>query len=85
MLVLARRLNQSFMVGDDIEIVVVDIRGDQVKLGIKAPKDVSIYRKEVYDEIQKENLEAGKEPIDKQTIKNLGALLPKKKREDEET
>lgn len=79
MLVLARRLNQSFMVGDNIEIVIVEIRGDQVKIGIKAPKDVSIYRKEVYEEIQKENLAAGRQKIEKDTLKDLGKFIPKKK------
>lgn len=77
MLVLARRLNQSFMIGDQIEIVVVDIRGDQVKLGIKAPRDVSIFRKEVYEEIQKENVTAGKQDLDQKTLQNLGNLFKK--------
>jgi carbon storage regulator len=59
MLVLARRLNESIMIGDDIEVVVIDIKGDQVKLGIRAPKRVSVHRKEIYDEIKKENIAAG--------------------------
>jgi len=58
MLVLGRKLNQSIIVGDNVEIVIVDIRKDQVKLGIKAPKDVAIYRKEIYDEIRDENIRA---------------------------
>jgi carbon storage regulator len=58
MLVLARRLNESIMIGDDVEIVVIDIKGDQVKLGIKAPKKITVHRKEVYDEIRKENIAA---------------------------
>jgi carbon storage regulator len=58
MLVLARRLNESIMIGDDIEVVVIDIKGDQVKLGIRAPKRVSVHRKEIYDEIKKENIAA---------------------------
>ncbi len=43
------------MIGDDIEVVVVDIRGDKVRLGITAPKKISVHRKEVYDQIQREN------------------------------
>jgi carbon storage regulator len=43
------------MIGDDIEVVVVDIRGDKVRLGITAPKDISVHRKEVYDQIKREN------------------------------
>jgi carbon storage regulator len=46
------------MIGDSIEISVVDIKGDQVKLGIRAPKKVKVYRKEVYENIQRENREA---------------------------
>lgn len=46
------------MIGDSIEISVVDIKGDQVKLGIRAPQKVKVYRKEVYENIQKENREA---------------------------
>ena len=60
MLILTRKLNESIMIGDQIEISIVDIRGDQVKLGIKAPKNIKVYRQEVYRAIQKENIEAVK-------------------------
>lgn len=55
MLVLARHLNESIMIGDDIEIVVVSVQHDQVKLGIRAPRSVAVHRKEVFEEIQREN------------------------------
>jgi carbon storage regulator len=55
MLILARRIGESIMVGDQVEISVVDIKGDQVKLGIKAPTQVKVYRREVYAAIQEEN------------------------------
>lgn len=55
MLVLSRQRDQVIMIGDDIEIVVVDIRGDKVRLGITAPKSISVHRKEVYDQIKREN------------------------------
>lgn len=58
MLVLARKVNESLMLGDDIEIVVVEIKGDQVKLGIKAPRSVQVHRKEIYMEIRAENIKA---------------------------
>ena len=61
MLVLSRKINQSIVIGDNIEIMLVDIRGDQIKLGINAPKNVRIFRKEVYEEIESQNLEASKE------------------------
>lgn len=54
MLVLSRTRDQSIMIGDDIEIMVVDIQGDKVKLGITAPDEVSVHRREVFTEIMKE-------------------------------
>mgnify|MGYP000856167727 FL=1 len=58
MLVLTRKVDQSIMIGDHIRVVIVDIRGDQVKVGIEAPKDISVHRQEVYQEIQEENRRA---------------------------
>jgi len=55
MLVLARRVNDSIVIGDNVEIVVVEVKGDQVKLGVKAPKEVKVFRGEIYAEIQNEN------------------------------
>lgn len=70
MLALARKSNESIMLGNDIEITVLEIKGDQVKLGIKAPKSVPIYRKEIYLQIQKENRQAVRE-VDVEAVKNL--------------
>lgn len=58
MLVLSRRKDESIVIGDNIHVTVVDIRGDAVRLGITAPKDIPVYRKEIYEAIQRENLEA---------------------------
>ena len=55
MLVLSRKKNESVVINDNITIVVVEIRGDKVRLGIEAPKDVAVHRKEIYDAIQKSN------------------------------
>lgn len=55
MLVLSRQRDQTIMIGDDIEITVVDIRGDKVRLGINAPNEVPVHRKEVYEAIKREN------------------------------
>lgn len=60
MLVLTRKINEKIIIGDDIEIVLVDIGKDQVKIGINAPRSVKVHRWEVYEEIQKENREAAK-------------------------
>jgi carbon storage regulator len=58
MLVLTRKLYQSIVIGDGVEVVILEVRGEQVRLGIKAPKDVSVHRKEIYDQIVEENRSA---------------------------
>ena len=58
MLALSRKKNEAIVINNNIEITVLDIRGDQIKIGIAAPKDIPIYRKEVYIQIQNENKEA---------------------------
>jgi carbon storage regulator len=55
MLVLSRQRDQTIMIGDDIEITVVDIRGDKVRLGINAPQHITVHRKEVYEAVKREN------------------------------
>ncbi|OOR99136.1 carbon storage regulator [Haemophilus paracuniculus] len=52
MLILTRKIGESLLVGDDVEITVLNIRGGQVKLGVKAPKDVSVHREEIYQRIK---------------------------------
>ena len=71
MLALARKVNQSIIIGNDIEITLLEIKGDQVKIGINAPKSVPIYRKEIYEQIQEENKKAAQTEIDVETLKNL--------------
>lgn len=58
MLVLSRQRDETIMIGDDIEVTVVDIRGDKVRLGVNAPKDVRVHRREVYDAIKSEEAAA---------------------------
>lgn len=58
MLVLTRKKNEAIQIGEDIEISVLAIEGDQIKLGISAPKSIDIYRKEIYIDIKKQNSEA---------------------------
>lgn len=64
MLVLSRQRDETIMIGDEIEITVVDIRGDKVRLGISAPRQVQVHRKEVYEAIQRENTSATGVQID---------------------
>lgn len=58
MLVLSRHRDESIMIGDDVVVTIVDIRGDKVRLGINAPQDVPVHRQEVYEAIQRENRRA---------------------------
>ena len=62
MLILARKVDERIVIGDQIQISVVEIRGDQVKLGVDAPRSIKVYRHEVYDAIQKENVAAAAAP-----------------------
>lgn len=64
MLALSRKKNEALVINNNVEITVLDIRGDQVKIGISAPKDVSIYRKEVYVQIQESNKESMSNDLD---------------------
>lgn len=75
MLVLTRKLNQAIQIGDDIEIKIVGIEGEQVKIGIEAPKHIDIHRKEVYLAIQQENSQAASFNID--LLRNLSEGLKK--------
>lgn len=75
MLVLSRTRDEVIMIGDDIEVTIVDVRGDKVRLGITAPRSVAVHRKEVYDAIKKENAAAARvRPED--LPPTLGAAAP---------
>ena len=63
MLVLSRQKNESIMIGDEVEIIIVDVRGDKVRLGITAPKKISVHRKEIYEAIQREKAENQSQPV----------------------
>ena len=78
MLILARKLNESIMIGDDVEIVVVEIKGDQVKLGIRAPRNVAVHRTEIYREIRDQNTRAAETPAP-ESLDSLASLIKKKK------
>jgi len=68
MLVLSRQRDESIMIGDNVEIIIVDVRGDKVRLGITAPKDIPVHRREIYDAIQREK-ESGKNPKEQENTK----------------
>ncbi|MDX2198291.1 MAG: carbon storage regulator CsrA [Phycisphaerae bacterium] len=70
MLVLSRQRDESIIIGDNVQVTIVDIRGDKVRLGIVAPPEVTVHRKEVYDAIQRENRKAsGVSPADLPAVK----------------
>ncbi|NQX70113.1 carbon storage regulator CsrA [Paenibacillus alba] len=71
MLILSRKKGQSILIGNNIEIFVSAIDGDQVKIGIRAPQNINILRKEVYETIQLSNIEASKGKIDLALLKNM--------------
>ena len=72
MLVLTRKSNQSIMIGDDIEVSVLSVTGEKVRIGIQAPRDIPVFRKEVYIEIQQERAQGGsREQVD-EALRRLG-------------
>src|SRR4051794_37917733 len=75
MLVLSRQRDETIMIGDDIEVTVVDIRGDKVRLGITAPREISVHRKEVYDAIRRENRAAAQ--VKPEDVTGAGKPAPK--------
>jgi carbon storage regulator len=75
MLVLTRKPDQSIMVGNDIEITVLEVRGEQVRLGIRAPRTVTVHRKEVFEQIRLENESAASAAAE--PLPDLGNLVSK--------
>ncbi len=67
------------MIGDEIEVVVIDIKGDQVKLGIRAPKSVTVHRMEIYQEIKQENIAATKSEFDPTKLRELSEFFKTEK------
>jgi carbon storage regulator len=76
MLVLSRQRDETIMIGDEIAITVVDIRGDKVRLGITAPTKIAVHRKEVYDAIKAENMRAAAAAGDLQTLRTAVGQSP---------
>ena len=71
MLILSRKTNEKIMIGDDISVTIIEIRGDQVKIGVEAPKTVKVFRQEVFEAIQSENRAAAKTPVNLEGLLNI--------------
>jgi carbon storage regulator len=82
MLVLSRQRDESIMIGDNIVVTIVDIRGDKVRVGINAPTEIPVHRQEIYEAIQRENLRATR--VEPKDARNLGSAAgtPKKRHPD---
>ena len=79
MLVLTRKLDESISIGDQIKVTILDIKGNQVRLGIKAPRSVLVHRTEIYEKILRENIRASMAPKDlKHLPDNLETISIKK-------
>ncbi len=74
MLVLSRQRDESIMIGDNIVVTIVDIRGDKVRLGISAPTEIPVHRQEIYEAIQRENRRASR--IDPKDARDVGPGSP---------
>lgn len=75
MLVLTRKPDQSIMIGNDIEITILEVRGEQVRLGIRAPRSVSVHRKEIYEQIRLENQNAVNSSETSSVLPSLSDLI----------
>ena len=77
MLVLSRHRDESIMIGDDVVVTIVDIRGDKVRLGIEAPQDIPVHRQEVYEAIKRENEKAARlQPAETREVGTPGRAQP---------
>ncbi len=70
MLALSRKANESIIIGNDIEVTILEVKGEQVKIGINAPKSIPVYREEVYQQIKESNKEAASDAVT-ENLKNL--------------
>lgn len=71
MLILSRKINEKIMIGEDIVLSIIEIRGDQVKIGVEAPKSVKVFRQEVYEAIKNENRAAATSNTNLETLSGI--------------
>jgi carbon storage regulator len=68
MLVLARKVGQSIIIGDDIELTVIEVRGEQVRIGVQAPRSIAVHRRELLEQIRAENIQAAAQQISEEDL-----------------
>lgn len=80
MLILSRKLDEKIRIGNDITLTIIEIHGDQVKIGVEAPKDIKVFRQEVYEEIQSENKAAAAQPSPEKLSKLLSVRIKERRK-----
>lgn len=80
MLILSRKVDEKIKIGNDITLTIIEVKGDQVKIGVEAPKDVKVFRQEVFEEIQRENKDAAAAASSGISEEGLSALFKKANR-----
>lgn len=78
MLVLTRKIGEAICIGDDVELIITEITKNAVRVGIKAPKNTPVYRREIYDKILQENQEASSANVNNNQLVNLNKLISKR-------
>ena len=71
MLILSRKVDEKIRIGNDITVTIIEVHGDQIKLGVDAPKNVKVFRQEVFEAIQQQNEEAAKQSLSEDVLKNI--------------
>jgi len=84
MLALTRKKGESIIIGDNIEVVVLSVQGDLVKIGIDAPRSIPVNRKEIFVQILEQNRRAAERPVSVQDISNLFKMMQEKERQEKE-
>ena len=84
MLALTRKKGESIIIGDNIEVVVLSVQGDLVKIGVEAPRSIPVNRKEIFVQILEQNRRAAERPVSVQDISNLFKLMQEREKQEKE-
>jgi carbon storage regulator len=84
MLALTRKKGESIIIGDNIEVIVLSVQGDMVKIGVEAPRSIPVNRKEIFVQILEQNRRAAERPVSVQDISNLFKIMQERERQEKE-